>query len=61
MKTPVEKLLDFLRENSPAALPNELEQERFLMSEKIERQLAYNAGFAYAKKLYESNTRIQLA
>jgi hypothetical protein len=56
MKTPVERLLGYIKEKYPKSMPNEAEQERLLMSEKIQQQLAYNQGFLKAKHLYESTT-----
>lgn len=56
MKTPIEKLFDYLIAMYPQAMPNIAEQERLLVDEKIHLQEAYNAGFSYAKKMYESNT-----
>lgn len=56
MKTPIEKLFDYLRAMYPQAMPHTAEQERLLVDEKIHLQEAYNTGFSYAKKMYESNT-----
>jgi hypothetical protein len=56
MQTPIEKLFDYLRAMYPQAMPHTAEQERLLVDEKIHLQEAYNAGFSYAKKMYESNT-----
>jgi hypothetical protein len=53
MKTPVERLFQYIQDKYPDSMPNQAEQERLLMSEKIQQQLAYNQGFLKAKHIYE--------
>lgn len=53
MKSPVERLLEYIERNYPNSMPNANEQERMLMSEKIQLQIAYNQGFSNAKRIYE--------
>ena len=53
MKTPVERLLEYIRDKYPESMPNQAEQARLLRSEQIQQQLAYGQGFLKAKHLYE--------
>jgi len=52
MKSSLEKLLDWLAENHPHAIPNAHMVDDLKMWEKVEQQLNYNAGFSKAKSLY---------
>jgi hypothetical protein len=52
MKTALEQFIEWLEQNHPSALPGPETKEHFFMKEKIDQQLAYNAGFAKAKSLY---------
>ena len=54
MKTTVEMVIQFFEAFSNMKLTDK-EREHYLMHEKIEHQKAYNAGFIYAKRLYEKN------
>lgn len=53
MKTPVERLFDYIREKYPESMPSQAEQDRLLKSEQIHLQIAYNQGFINAKRKYE--------
>lgn len=53
MKSPVERLFEYIKEKYPNAMPSNSEQERLLMSEKINLQIAYNQGYSRAKRTYE--------
>jgi len=53
MKTPVERLLGYIKEKYPDSMPNEYEQNRLLKSEMIQQHLAYQQGFLKAKHIYE--------
>jgi hypothetical protein len=53
MKTPVERLFEYIRDKYPDSMPNQAEQDRLLKSEQIQQQLAYNQGYLKAKHLYE--------
>ena len=52
MKTALEQFIDWLQEHHPEAVPPFETKEHFLMKEKIDQQMAYNAGFTKAKNLY---------
>ena len=53
MKTPVERLFEYIKEKYPKAMPSEAEQNRLLKSEMIQQHLAYQQGFLKAKHKYE--------
>jgi hypothetical protein len=52
MKTPIERLVEHLRTEFPDLYISPHLIFNFKQLEKMEQQLAYNAGFANAKKLY---------
>lgn len=52
MKSALEQFIEWLEQNHPSAVPGPETTEHFFMKEKIDQQLAYNAGFAKAKSLY---------
>jgi hypothetical protein len=52
MKTPIERLVEHLRTEFPDLDISPHLIFNFKQLEKMEQQLAYNAGFAYAKKMY---------
>ena len=52
MKSALEQFIEWLEQNHPTAMPGPETQEHFLMKEKIDQQMAYNAGFTKAKSLY---------
>jgi len=52
MKSALEQFIEWLEQNHPNALPGPETKEHFFMKEKIDQQLAYNAGFTKAKSLY---------
>ena len=41
MKTPVERLFEYIKEKYPEAMPSEAEQNRLLKSEMIQQHVAY--------------------
>jgi hypothetical protein len=53
MKTPIERLVEHLRTEYPDLNISPHLIFNFKQLEKMDQQLAYNAGFAYAKKLYQ--------
>jgi hypothetical protein len=53
MKTPIENLIAWLKLHHPDSVPSQTEIERWVMAEKIENQMAYNAGFSNAKRIYQ--------
>jgi hypothetical protein len=53
MKTPIENLIAWLKLNHPDSVPSQTEIERWVMAEKIDNQMAYNAGFSNAKRIYQ--------
>ena len=53
MKTPVERLFEYIKEKYPEAMPSVAEQNRLLKSEMIQQHLAYQQGFLKAKHKYE--------
>ncbi len=56
MKTPMERLIEHVRQQVPDLQMSESLIYNFTMLEKLEQQMAYNAGFAKAKSIYnESN------
>ncbi len=57
MKTPMERLIEHVRQQVPDLEMSESLIYNFTMLEKLEQQMAYNAGFAKAKSIYnESGT-----
>ena len=56
MKTPMERLIEHVRQQVPNFEMSESLIFNFTMLEKLEQQMAYNAGFSKAKEIYESNT-----
>ena len=52
MKTPIDRLVEHLRTEFPDLDISPHLRFNFKQLEKMEQQLAYNAGFAYAKKMY---------
>ena len=53
MKTPIDRLVEHLRTEFPDLDISPHLIFNFKQLEKMEQQLAYNAGFANAKKMYE--------
>lgn len=57
MKTPMERLIEHVRQQVPDLQMSESLIYNFTMLEKLEQQMAYNAGFSKAKSIYnESDT-----
>jgi hypothetical protein len=56
MKTPIERFVEWLEENHPDAVPGPEVIHHLKRLEQMEQQLAYNAGFANAKKIYQQET-----
>jgi hypothetical protein len=56
MKTPIERLVEHLRTEFPDLDISPHLIFNFKQLEKMEQQLAYNAGFAYAKKMYSEKS-----
>jgi hypothetical protein len=56
MKTPIDRLVEHLRTEYPDLDISPHLIFNFKQLEKMEQQLAYNAGFAYAKKMYQEET-----
>jgi hypothetical protein len=56
MKTPIDRLVEHLRTEFPDLDISPHLIFNFKQLEKMEQQLAYNAGFAYAKKMYQEET-----
>lgn len=52
MKTAVERFVEWLEEHHPDAVPSPEVLDHLQMLEKIDQQMAYNAGFTKAKSLY---------
>ena len=52
MKTALEQFIEWLQQNHPTAVPPHETKEHFFMKEKIDQQMAYNAGFTKAKSIY---------
>lgn len=52
MKTALEQFIEWLEQNHPMAVPPPETKEHFFMKEKIDQQMAYNAGFTKAKTIY---------
>ena len=52
MKTAMEQFIDWLEQHHPEAVPPPETKEHFFFKEKIDQQMAYNAGFTKAKNLY---------
>lgn len=48
----MECFIEWLKEFHPEAVPGPETTEHFLMKEKIDNQMAYNAGFSKAKSIY---------
>jgi hypothetical protein len=53
MKTPIERLVEHLRTEYPDLDISPHLIFNFKQLEKMDQQLAYNAGFANAKKMYQ--------
>ena len=56
MKTPIDRLVEHLRTEFPDLDISPHLIFNFKLLEKMEQQLAYNAGFANAKKIYQQET-----
>lgn len=56
MKTPIDHLVEHLRTEFPDLDISPHLIFNFKQLEKMEQQLAYNAGFAYAKKMYSEKS-----
>jgi hypothetical protein len=56
MKTPIERLVEHLRTEYPDLDISPHLIFNFKQLEKMDQQLAYNAGFAYAKKMYSEKS-----
>jgi hypothetical protein len=56
MKTPIERLVEHLRTEYPDLNISPHLIFNFKQLEKMDQQLAYNAGFAYAKKMYSEKS-----
>lgn len=56
MKTPMERMIEHVRQSVPDLQMSESLIFNFLMLEKIEGQMAYNAGFAKAKEIYKNES-----
>jgi hypothetical protein len=52
MKSAIEKFVEWLSETHPEVMPTPEVLERLKMCELLDQQMAYNAGFAMAKKIY---------
>jgi hypothetical protein len=52
MKSAMESMIEWLEQNHPDAVPPIETKEHFFMKEKIDQQMAYNAGFSKARSLY---------
>jgi hypothetical protein len=55
MKTPMQRLIEHVRQQVPDLEMSESLIYNFTMLEKLEQQMAYNAGFSKAKEIYETN------
>ena len=55
MKTPIDRLVEHIRSQYPDMVISPHIIFNFKQLEKMEQQLAYNAGFANAKKIYNEN------
>jgi|VirMetMinimDraft_7_1064189.scaffolds.fasta_scaffold105647_2 hypothetical protein len=51
MRTPIEEFIEFVEKFAKFQFTDH-EKQFFRMKEKIDQQLAYNAGFSKAKELY---------
>jgi hypothetical protein len=56
MKTPIDRLVEHLRTEFPDLDISPHLIFNFKQLEKMEQQLAYNAGFSYAKKMYSEKS-----
>lgn len=56
MKTAIERFVEWLEEHHPHAVPTPEVLEHLKMLEKIDQQMAYNAGFSNAKNIYDGKT-----
>jgi hypothetical protein len=56
MKTPIERLVEHLRTEYPDLNISPHLIFNFKQLEKMDQQLAYNAGFANAKKMYSEQS-----
>jgi carbamoylphosphate synthase small subunit len=52
MKSAMESMIEWLEQNHPDAVPGPETTGHFFMKEKIDQQMAYNAGFSKAKSIY---------
>lgn len=57
MKTPMAQLIEFMEAFEKVKF-RDSEKEYWLMKEKIEHQMAYNAGFSYSKQLYKEKASL---
>ena len=55
MKTPIDRLVEHIRSEYPDLDISPHLIFNFKQLESMEQQLAYNAGFANAKKIYNEN------
>jgi hypothetical protein len=55
MKTPIDRLVEHIRSQYPDMVISPHIIFNFKQLESMEQQLAYNAGFANAKKMYDED------
>ena len=55
MKTPIDRLVEHIRSEYPDLIISPHIIFNFKQLESMEQQLAYNAGFANAKKMYNED------
>jgi hypothetical protein len=55
MKTPIDRLVEHIRSQYPDIVISPHIIFNFKQLESMEQQLAYNAGFANAKKMYDED------
>jgi hypothetical protein len=53
MKTPIDRFVEYIRTEMPDFKMSPSLIYNFKVLEKLEQQMAYNAGFANAKKMYD--------
>lgn len=58
MKTPIDRLVEHIRSQYPDMVISPHIIFNFKQLESMEQQLAYNAGFANAKKMYNEDQNI---
>jgi hypothetical protein len=52
MKSAIEKMVEWLQENHPTAVPSEEVIHHLKRVEQMNEQMAYNQGFTKAKSIY---------